>query len=390
MSQGSCRSDSVSDVKTEVTSTIRAKLEWSVDKQEIDNTEPRTSIRSPSFTVPVFGVETEWSISIYPKGTVLKGRGELATYIYLHHTPPCGFSGSDTEYSITFKTDTGVWPEDQQVAVGGKGFRTTEEWRKGGYGYMKMCPSEDLCHMYVDELSVTGGSGESASSVVVTVNRKLIIAVLLKIAVPEENIRRSDEYNSNMKNIIEFKKFSDVKLVCNGEEFPCHKVVLSARSDVFKAMLDNEMKEACDNVIELVDSTPEIVGMLIDHIYTGKVPDLSKLKQLAPEILHVAVKYNLSSLVRVCEEVMLTELRVNNAIKTFVYVDRYTPTSKLREQVLKFLCRNARDIVGYGDWDNFIKQYPDLATEMFKCVVDNTTNSSTNQSSLTNKKPRLG
>jgi len=377
--------ESRQDVKTEVTSTIRAKLEWSVDKLELDQTEPRKSIRSPAFTVPVCGVDTEWFISIYPKGTGIHGRGEHATYIYLHHSPPSGHTGSDTEYSMSFRTDCGSWPEDHQVCR--KGMRTTEEWSKGGYGYMKMCPTEDLAHMYVDDLSVSS-VGDTMTAVTVIVKRKLVIVVWLKIAVPEENIRRSDEFNSNMKNIFQMKNFSDVLLKCNGHEIPCHKIVLSARSDVFRAMLENEMREAHDNVIEVVDSTPEIVNMMVEHIYTGKIPEISKLKHLAPDILHIAVKYNLGSLVTVCEDIMLSELKSSNAIKTFIYVDRYSPTSKLREQVLKFLCRNAKEIVGVGDWNDFIKQYPDLATEMFQNVLEGTGQGS-HQTKMA-KKSRIG
>jgi hypothetical protein len=33
-------------------------------------------------------------------------------------------------------------------------------------------------------------------------------------------------------------KFSDVKIVCGNETFPCHKAVLAARSDVFEDMFD--------------------------------------------------------------------------------------------------------------------------------------------------------
>eukprot|EP00092_Neocalanus_flemingeri_P016813 GFUD01018183.1.p1 GENE.GFUD01018183.1~~GFUD01018183.1.p1 ORF type:complete len:384 (+),score=99.30 GFUD01018183.1:278-1429(+) len=373
------------EVKTEVTSTIRAKLEWSVDKLDLDQTESRKSIRSPPFTVPVCGEDTEWFISIYPKGTALHGRGEQAAYIYLHHTPPGGHTGSDTEYSMAFRTDCGSWPEDHVVCR--KGMRTTEEWRKGGYGYMKMCPTEDLANMYVDDLSVSS-VGDTMTAVTVIVKRKLVIVVWLKIAVPEENRRRSDEFNSNMKNVFEMKNFSDVVLKCNGQDFPCHKVVLSARSDVFKAMLENEMREAHDNVIEIVDSSPEIVTMMVEHIYTGKIPEVAKLKQLAPEILHVAVKYNLPSLISVCEDTLLNELKSANAIKTFIYVDRYMPTSKLREQVLKFLCRNAREVVGVGDWTDFIKQYPELATEMFRSVIDNT--GQAGQQTKLSKKSRIG
>ena len=167
------------------------------------------------------------------------------------------------------------------------------------------------------------------------------------------------------------KNFSDVLLKCNGHEFPCHKIVLSARSDVFKAMLENEMKEAHGNVIEIVDSTPEVVTMMVEYIYTGKLPEADKLKQFAPDILYIAVKYNLGSLITACEDAMISELNSSNAIKTFIYVDRYKPTSKFREQILKFLSMNAREIVGMGDWNNFIKQYPDMATEMFQNVLEN-------------------
>lgn len=35
-------------------------------------------------------------------------------------------------------------------------------------------------------------------------------------------------------------QFSDVTLVCGDKKFPCHKFILSARSDVFKAMFSHE------------------------------------------------------------------------------------------------------------------------------------------------------
>jgi len=360
------------DVNTEITSSIKAKLEWSLDKLELDEIESRKCIRSPAFTVPVCGVGTEWFISIYPKGTAIHGRGEQATYIHLHHSPPNGYRGSDAEYSMSFRTDTGYWPEDHQSCR--KGIRTTEEWRKGGYGYMKMCSYDDLTHMYVDDLSVTS-VGDSMSSVTVMVKRKLVIAIWLKIAVPVEDIKRCDEFINDIQSMLEMKNFSDVVLRCGGKDFQCHKVILSARSDVLKTMLEQDMKEANENVIEVVDTTPDIVSLLIDHIYTGRVPESSKMKLLAPEILHIAVKYNLPSLISICEDTMLSELNCNNAIKTFIYIDRYSPASKLREQVLKFLCRNAADLVGEGDWSDFIRQYPELATEMFKNYINISGNS---------------
>jgi len=381
------------DVKTVVTSTIQAKLEWSVNKLELEQTEPRNCIRSPAFTVPVCGTDTEWFISIYPRGSRGKRQGlelwsygELSTYLHLHHTPPSGYTGSsDTEYSMAFRTDKGLWPDDHQVCR--KGTKNTNEWRKKGLDFIYMCPTESLANMYVDDLSVNS-MGDTGTPVKGIVKRKLVVVVWLKIAVAEEIIRRGDEFNSDMKKIFPMKNFSDVLLKCNGHEFPCHKIVLSARSDVFKAMLENEMKEAQDNVIEIVDSTPEIVTMMVEYIYTGNLPQADKQKQLAPDFLHIAVKYNLGSLITVCEDVMVSELKPSNAIKTLIYVDRYKPTSKFREQILKFMSRNAREIVGMGDWNDFIKQYPDMATEMFQNVLENLGQGSDQTKKV--KKSRIG
>ena len=38
-------------------------------------------------------------------------------------------------------------------------------------------------------------------------------------------------------------QFADIQLLCNGEKFGCHKFLLAARSPVFNAMFNNEMKE---------------------------------------------------------------------------------------------------------------------------------------------------
>ena len=49
-------------------------------------------------------------------------------------------------------------------------------------------------------------------------------------------------------------EFSDVTLVCGEKQFPCHKFILSARSDVFKAMFSHEnTKEGQTNTVRTTD-----------------------------------------------------------------------------------------------------------------------------------------
>ena len=51
---------------------------------------------------------------------------------------------------------------------------------------------------------------------------------------------------------------SDVTLICDGEKFLAHKVVLAARSDVFSAMFQHDgTKEAESNQVLIEDTDPK-------------------------------------------------------------------------------------------------------------------------------------
>lgn len=349
--------------KVELTSCLKAKFEWSVDKMELDSLHSRSSISSPPFEILVCGKETKWIVSVHPRGVEALSSNAQEVYVGLHHKPG-DMPGFETGHTVAFKRDNGYWPEDSLDSRREKVCKDSD-WRKDGVFYTMLCLRDDLQKVYVDNVSMSDHKDTFI------VRQKMVIVVHLRVEVPEDCRRRADQFVETMCRMSNHSDYSDVLLRCSGEVFKCHKVVLSARSDVLKAMLENKMKESRESEIEILDSSPDIVGLMIKHIYTGEIPNVEKLRQSAPDILHVAVKYNLVSLVSVCEESMLRELSPENGLNTFIYVDRYSPTSKLRDQVLKFLTKNAKDIVGCGDWSEFISSYPDLATEMFRCVVDN-------------------
>ena len=57
--------------------------------------------------------------------------------------------------------------------------------------------------------------------------------------------------------------YSDVELVSGGQAFPCHRFMLSARSDVFRAMFTNNMREANERKVQVEDAGPTAVGQLL-------------------------------------------------------------------------------------------------------------------------------
>ena len=54
-------------------------------------------------------------------------------------------------------------------------------------------------------------------------------------------------------------QFADIQLLCNGEKFDCHKVILAARSPVFNAMFNNEMKENINKEVKLDSMNAKIL-----------------------------------------------------------------------------------------------------------------------------------
>ena len=54
-------------------------------------------------------------------------------------------------------------------------------------------------------------------------------------------------------------QFADIQLLCNGEKFGCHKVILAARSPVFYAMFNNEMKENINKEVKLDSMNAKIL-----------------------------------------------------------------------------------------------------------------------------------
>merc|ERR1719228_2068482 len=107
---------------------------------------------------------------------------------------------------------------------------------------------------------------------------------------------------------------SDFKIVSGGKTFPCHKLVLAARSSVLMTMLENDMMEvendtmeAREEVLTLNHIEPDIVKSLIKFIYTGKVDDL---ETKATSLLGIADCYKLPGLTKLCEGQLISAITI--------------------------------------------------------------------------------
>ena len=70
------------------------------------------------------------------------------------------------------------------------------------------------------------------------------------------------------QNLCLDSNFSDIKILCEGKIFYCHKVILSSQSQVFKSMLTNvDMVEASSGEIKIVDFAANVMETLLYYLY---------------------------------------------------------------------------------------------------------------------------
>ena len=94
----------------------------------------------------------------------------------------------------------------------------------------------------------------------VFVNETLTIVADLTIS--DENLVKTnhdDELLNDLKKVSSLGTFFDFTILCEGEKFPCHKVILASRSEVLKAMLVNETDEKLKCQAEVKDASHDIV-----------------------------------------------------------------------------------------------------------------------------------
>ncbi|KAK7799148.1 hypothetical protein U0070_011533 [Myodes glareolus] len=65
--------------------------------------------------------------------------------------------------------------------------------------------------------------------------------------------------------------FTDVIICVEGEKFPCHRAVLSACSDYFRAMFCNGLKESREMLVEIKGILAEAMDSFLQYVYTGRV-----------------------------------------------------------------------------------------------------------------------
>ena len=204
-------------------------------------------------------------------------------------------------------------------------------------------------------------------------SRHITLETRIKICIqtpPEEHMTSSRrKFVDDIGSILSSGLDTDFTLVCEDKEFPCHRAILRARSEVFARTLSHNMQENEESRFIVHDSNPLAVEILLKHLYSGAIP--ANLDHHTVEILQLAEFFQLEELREECRLSLVRNLSVENAVTTMVHVDRFFHQDQtgMRDKVKEFIKLNAASVVDNEHWGKFVRTYPDMVTELFRAVI---------------------
>ncbi|XP_021045476.1 TD and POZ domain-containing protein 5-like [Mus pahari] len=263
----------------------------------------REKITSPNFSLEVSD-KVEWCLRVHPNGIDEERKDYLSVYLRLLH---CQKSPVWTKYEFWITTSQG---ENYQR------MKSTNvlSFQKNQYrGFKKfilrdfllsnpwLLPEDQLT--LCSKVSIVGAffntPGQNITPVITDPRHVL-----------------ADDLGELWENSL----FTDCCLFVAGQKFRAHKAILAARSPVFRAMLEHEMKERLTNRVDIEDLDPKVFKEMMAFIYTGKAPNLQS-HSMACDVLAAADRYGMEALMVMCEDALSRNLSVENAAHTLILAD---------------------------------------------------------------------
>lgn len=131
------------------------------------------------------------------------------------------------------------------------------------------------------------------------------------------------------------EEFSDVVIVVQQQEIKVHKLILAARSPVFRAMFTVDMKENRECRINIPDVSYDAAKEFLDFVYCAKISALNHPKDL----IILADLYQIEELKDACENKLLMNLCKENALDNLYIANLYSCKSKLKNRAFEMIAK---------------------------------------------------
>uniref|UniRef100_A0A0D9X412 BTB domain-containing protein n=1 Tax=Leersia perrieri TaxID=77586 RepID=A0A0D9X412_9ORYZ len=172
----------------------------------------------------------------------------------------------------------------------------------------------------------------------------------------------------------------------NPETFTAHRMMLAARSPVFRAELYGSMRENdTGHVITIRDIQPAVFKALLHFIYTDDMPpellavageeedndddDTNRSVDMARHLLVAADRYAVERLRVICERVLCRSIDVETVMETMALADQHS-CGELKEACVQFVGRHSKERIVETEGYKYLKRTcPSLIVDMWERIV---------------------
>uniref|UniRef100_A0A1D1ZGB3 BTB/POZ and MATH domain-containing protein 4 n=2 Tax=Anthurium amnicola TaxID=1678845 RepID=A0A1D1ZGB3_9ARAE len=319
-------------------------------------------IASDTFTVG----GSQWAVYFYPDG---KNPQDSATYVSVFIVLESGGTDVRALFELTLVDQSGKGKHkvhshfDRSLESG----PYTLQCQGSMWGYKRFFRRSELetsDFLKNDCLKIDCTVGVVVSS--------MDFSKLHSIHVPQSDI------GMHFGRLLDNQEGSDVVFDVAGEKFHAHKLILAARSPVFRSdFFDCSGDDKSDIAIDDLD--PKVFKALLHFIYTdtlveeelvaSNLPSTSSVfDTLIAKLLAAADKYGLERLRLLCESHLCKDISVNSVASTLALADRYHAL-ELRAVCLKFAAENLAAVVRSNGFEYLKEHCPSLQSELLKTVA---------------------
>ncbi|KAK9945397.1 hypothetical protein M0R45_010917 [Rubus argutus] len=196
---------------------------------------------------------------------------------------------------------------------------------------------------------------------------------IYSIAVPGSNM------GHHLGQLLESGKGTDVNFEVDGETFAAHKLVLAARSPVFRAQLFGPMKDQNSQCINVEDIEAPVFKALLHFMYWDSLPDIEELTGInsngastlmAQHLLAAADRYGLDRLRLLCEENLCKDIATNTVATTLALAEQHH-CFQLKVVCLKFIATpgNLQGVMRTDGYKHLRESCPTVLTELLEYVA---------------------
>jgi len=185
------------------------------------------------------------------------------------------------------------------------------------------------------------------------------------------------DMHKHFGELLQSQEGVDVMFHVSGESFAAHKVILAARSPVFKAKFFGGLEETSSESVVIEDMEPVVFRSMLHFIYTDMAPELDGDEDpqaaaiMAQHLLAAADRYGLDRLKLICECKLSGGIGIGTAATTLVLAEQHH-CSLLRAKCIEFITKSPETldaVLATDGYAHLVASCPLVLAELLRAVA---------------------